>query len=105
MTMNNLDIIKSRLDYEYERIVKVKAVLSKYLAAYLVLVNQFTKEGDQDQIVEYKAAEDDEGIIRPAKFTKYEDGSTRKEMVLNLDELMYLAGEITLNEPHDWSKL
>ena len=93
------------LNDEYKELEKIKDKLSRKLSAFLVLSDGFITHDDQGNDIVFKAVEDDESVIRPAKFTKNEDGSSRKELVLNLSDLIWLAGEMTENEPHDWNKL
>lgn len=93
------------LNYEYKELEKIKDKLTRKLSAILVLSDGFITHDDQGNDIVFKAVEDDESVIRPAKFTKDEDGSSRKELLLSLSDLMWLAGEMTENEPHDWTKL
>lgn len=93
------------LNYEYKELEKIKDKLTRKLSAILVLSDGFITHDDQGNDIVFKAVEDDESAIRPAKFTKDEDGSSRKELLLSLSDLMWLAGEMTENEPHDWTKL
>lgn len=92
------------LNDEYKELEKIKDQLSRKLSAFLVLSDGFTTYDYQDNRMVFKAVEYDESI-RPAKFTQNEDGSSRKELLLSLSDLMWLAGEMTENEPHDWTKL
>ena len=89
---------------DYRELARIKDQLTRELSATLVLSDGFITHDDQGNEIMFKAVEYDESI-RPAKFTKNEDGSTRKELLLSLSDLMWLAGEMTENEPHDWTKL
>ena len=93
------------LNDEYKELEKIKDKLSRKLSAFLVLSDGFITHDDRGNDIVFKAVEDDESVIRPAKFTQNEDGSSRKELVLSLSDLMWLAGEMTENAPHDWNKL
>lgn len=88
-----------------EELEKIKDKLTRELSALLVLRKEFFTYDDQDNRLVFKAVEDNEGVIRPAKFTQNEDGSTRKELIVWLNDLIWLAGKMTKNEPHDWTKL
>ena len=93
------------LNDEYKELEKIKDKLSRKLSAFLVLSDGFITYDDQGNDIVFKAVEDDESVIRPAKFTQNEDGSSRKELLLSLSDLMWLAGEMTGNDPRDWTKL
>ena len=93
------------LNYEYKELEKIKDKLSRKLSAFLVLSDGFITHDDQGNDIVFKAVEDDESVIRPAKFTQNEDGSSRKELLLSLSDLTWLAGEMTGNDPRDWTKL
>ena len=93
------------LNDEYKELEKIKDKLSRKLSAFLVLSDGFIMHDDQGNDIVFKAVEDDESVIRPAKFTQNEDGSSRKELLLSLGDLMWLAGEMTGNDPRDWTKL
>lgn len=93
------------LNDEYKELEKIKDKLSRKLSAFLVLSKGFITHDDQGNDIVFKAVEDDESVIRPAKFTQNEDGSSRKELLLSLSDLMWLAGEMTGNDPRDWTKL
>lgn len=92
------------LNDEYKELEKIKDKLSRKLSAFLVLSDGFIVPDDQDNAMVFKAVEYD-GSIRPAKFTQNEDGSPRKEIIVWLNDLIWLAGKMTGNEPHDWTKL
>ena len=87
-----------------EELEKTKDGLTRKLSALLVLTKEFVLYDDQGNRMVFKAVEYD-GSIRPAKFTQNEDGSLRKEIIVWLNDLIWLAGKITDNEPHDWTKL
>ena len=93
------------LNDEYKELEKIKDKLTRELSATLVLSDGFITHDDQGNDIVFKAVEDDESVIRPAKFTQNEDGSSRKELLLSLSDLMWLAGEMTGNDPRDWNKL
>lgn len=93
------------LNDEYKELEKIKDKLSRKLSATLVLSKGFITHDDQGNDIVFKAVEDDESVIRPAKFTQNEDGSSRKELLLSLSDLIWLAGEMTGNDPRDWTKL
>ena len=93
------------LNDEYKELEKIKDKLSRKLSAFLVLSDGFIMHDDQGNDIVFKAVEDDESVIRPAKFTQNEDGYSRKELLLSLSDLMWLAGEMTGNDPRDWTKL
>lgn len=93
------------LNDEYKELEKIKDKLSRKLSAFLVLSKGFITHDDQGNDIVFKAVEDDESVIRPAKFTQNEDGSSRKELLLSLHDLIWLAGEMTGNDPRDWTKL
>ena len=90
---------------DYRELARIKDQLTRELSATLVLSDGFITHDDQGNDIVFKAVEDDESVIRPAKFTQNEDGSSRKELLLSLSDLMWLAGEMTENVPHDWNKL
>ena len=87
-----------------EELEKIKDKLTRELSALLVLRKEFFTYDDQDNRLVFKAVEYD-GSIRPAKFTQNEDGSLRKEIIVWLNDLIWLAGKMTNNEPYDWTKL
>ena len=87
-----------------EELEKIKNKLTRELSAFLVLSDGFFTYDDQDNRLVFKAVEYD-GSIRPAKFTQNEDGSLRKEIIVWLNDLIWLAGKMAGNEPHDWTKL
>ena len=89
---------------DYRELARIKDQLTRELSATLVLSDGFITHDDQGNDIVFKAVEYD-GSIRPAKFTKNEDGSLRKEIIVWLNDLMWLAGEMTENAPHDWTKL
>ena len=93
------------LNDEYKELEKIKDKLSRKLSAFLVLSDGFITPDEQDNAIVFKAVEDDKSVIRPAKFTQNEDGSPRKELILSLHDLIWLAGEMTGNDPRDWTKL
>ena len=92
------------LNDDYKELEKIKDKLTRELSAFLVLRKEFVTYDDQDNRMVFKAVEYDESF-RPAKFTQNEDGSFRKEIIIYLNDLLLLAGEITENEPNDWTKL
>ena len=93
------------LSNDYSELARVKNRLSRELSAILVLSKRYITHDDQGNDIVIKAVEDDESVIRPAKFTQNEDGSFKKELLLSLSDLMWLAGEMTENAPNDWTKL
>ena len=103
--MNIFKQLMTSLCDDCEELEKIKDGLTRKLSALLVLSKEFVVYDDQGNRMVFKAVEDDESVIRPAKFTQNEDGSTRKDLIVWLNDLIWLAGEITDNEPHDWTKL
>lgn len=103
--MNIYRQLMNSLCDDCEELEKIKDGLTRKLSALLVLTKEFVVYDDQDNRMVLKAVEDNESVIRPAKFTQNEDGSTRKELIVWLNDLIWLAGKITDNEPHDWTKL
>ena len=95
----------AELNDDYKELEKIKDKLTRELSAFLVLRRKSVTHDDQGNDIVFKAVEDDESVIRPAKFTQNEDGSSRKELLLSLSDLMWLAGEMTENAPYDWTKL
>lgn len=103
--MNTYRQLMNSLYDDCEELEKIKDKLTRELSALLVLSDGLIVPDDQDNAIVFKAVEDNESVIRPAKFTKNEDGSTRKELIVWLNDLIWLAGKMTNNEPHDWTKL
>lgn len=97
--------ITTLLNDDYKDLEKIKKKLTRELSALLMLRKEFVTYDDQGNRTVFKAVEDDKSDIRPAKSTQNKDGSSRKELLLSLSDLMWLAGEMTGNEPHDWTKL
>ena len=103
--MNIYRQLMAELNDDYKELEKIKDKLTRELSAFLVLRRKSVTHDDQGNDIVFKAVEDDESVIRPAKFTQNEDGSSRKELLLSLSDLMWLAGEMTENAPYDWTKL
>lgn len=103
--MNTYRQLMNSLYDDCEELEKIKDKLTRELSALLVLRKEFFTYDDQDNRLVFKAVEDNESVIRPAKFTQNEDGSLRKELIVWLNDLIWLAGKMTNNEPHDWTKL
>lgn len=96
--------ILNLLSNDYRELARIKDQLTREISATLVLSDGFITHDDQGNDIVFKAVEYDKSI-RPAKFTQNEDGSTRKEIIVWLNDLIWLAGKMTENAPHDWTKL